>query len=114
MKKYKKFEPLTSYILQEMPNVSDKEFRLTAYLFAIFLFTEQTHCWIYFNELIEGRDKFIGNGKREKVLGGLGLNKRELIQAIQETNSRGLITIEAPEHSKYLLQISLNEQKDSK
>lgn len=106
--KQKNLDILINYVFQIMADASDEENRLTIYFLTIFLFTSQEHCWIYHDELVNGRDKFLGSCKREQLLRGTGLTNSQTKEAIRLINKRGLLTVEPQSHSEYFYKVILN------
>jgi hypothetical protein len=101
-------ENLLDFVFQTMEDASNEELRLSVYFLSIFLFTDQKHCWIYLDEIENGRDVIIGSLKREKVLRGIGLDHHEILEGIKQINDREILLIEPQGKSNYLLKVSLN------
>lgn len=101
-------EPLLNFVFQYMKDAQKEELRLSIYFLSIFLFTDQKHCWIYLDEIENGRDVIIGSLKREKVLNGVGLTSEEILLGIDQINQRGILSIEPQGKSNYLLKVKLN------
>jgi hypothetical protein len=99
---------LLDFVFQTMEDASEEELRLSIYFLSIFLFTDQKHCWIYLDEVENGRDIILDSLKREKFLKGIGLNREQIINAIDQVNKRGVITIHTENNSNYLLKVQLN------
>lgn len=101
-------EPLLNFVFQTMGDAKKEELRLSIYFLSIFLFTDQKHCWIYLDEIVNGRDVILGSQKREKILKGIGLSNKEILEGIKQVNKRGVLVIEPQSESNYLLKVKLN------
>lgn len=109
--KLQNLDYLINYVFHNLEKASDQELRLTIYLLSIFLFTNEKSCWIYLNEIENGRD-LIGDDRRVKLLNGIGLNRSEILNAIAEVNRRGILSVVPQTTTSYMFKITINKTND--
>lgn len=104
---------LIGYVFQDMKNASFNEFKITMYFLAILLFTAKKSFYTSIDMLEKGGFPLIGERNNTRFIGGVGLTRQKIIDAIGEVNRRGILKVYYQSNHEDVIEVAINNYERS-
>lgn len=106
--KLKILSVLELFTCYAMEDASDDEVRLSVFILTMLSYSPQSWTFVLKDEFIRGHESFSDSGKRTQITLGTGIKKKNIEKAIEEVNSRGLISIRSKDSDYFIVKLNHN------